>query len=126
MGRDQASARSSNSSAGEGPKVLDRVRRASRTRNLSIRTDTAYPGWVRRDVRFHNLSHPADLNEKQVRDFLIHLAVERNVAASTQNQALAALLFLYEYVLERPMADLGKVVRAQRPKRLTVRRRNRK
>lgn len=66
-------------------------------------------------MRFNGLRHPAELQEADVRAFLSHLATERQVAASTQNQALAALLFLYDAVLQRPLGDLGSVVRARRP-----------
>ena len=101
-------------------KLLDRVRRACRTRHLSLRTEQAYVRWVRRYVRYHGLRHPTELAEADVRAFLEHLAVEQQVAASTQNQALSAVLFLYTHVLERPLETLGEVVRAKRPKRLPV------
>ena len=101
-------------------KLLDRLRRACRTRHLSLRTERAYLRWVRQYVRYHGLRHPLDLTESDVRAFLEHLAVERRVAASTQNQALAALIFLYAHVLDRPLGDLGPVVRARRPKQLPV------
>ena len=101
-------------------KLLDQVRRACRTRHLSLRTEKAYVRWVRRYVRYHDLRHPRDLSEADVRTFLTHLAVDRHVAASTQNQALSALLFLYRHVLEQNLGDLGDVVRAKRPKRLPV------
>ncbi len=101
-------------------KLLDQVRRACRTRHLSLRTEKAYVRWVQRYVHYHGLRHPRDLAEANVRAFLEHLAVDRQVAASTQNQALSALLFLYRNVLERPLGDLGEVVRARRPKRLPV------
>ena len=102
------------------PKLLERVRNACRTRHLSLSTEKAYVSWVRRYVRYHHLVHPSELDKTHVRAFLSYLAVERHVAASTQNQALAALLFLYEHVLERPLGDVGKVVRAKRPKRLPL------
>ena len=101
-------------------KLLHRLRRACRTRHLSLRTERAYLRWCGQYVRFHDLQHPLDLGEPDVRAFLEHLAVERAVAASTQNQALAALLFLYTHVLERPLGELGPIVRARRPKRLPV------
>ncbi|MCI0701583.1 MAG: integron integrase, partial [Planctomycetia bacterium] len=101
------------------PKLLDRVRAACRVRHYSIRTEDAYHDWVERFIRFHNIRHPNTMAEPEVNEFLTHLAVERNVAALTQNQALCALLFLYAAVLERPLNQL-KVVRANRPARLPV------
>ena len=102
------------------PKLLDRLREACRVRHYSIRTEDAYHDWVKRFILFHNKRHPREMAEPEVNAFLTHLAVDGHVAASTQNQALAALLFLYEHVLERPLDRLGGVVRAQRPKRLPV------
>ncbi len=101
-------------------KLLDQVRRACRTKHLSLRTEKAYVSWARRFVRYHGTRHPRELREADVRAFLSHLAVERQVAASTQNQALSALLFLYTHVLESPLGELGELVRANRPKRLPV------
>jgi integron integrase len=99
-------------------RLLDRVRHEARRRRLSIRTEEAYADWVRRFVRFHGLRHPRDLNADDVAAFLTHLAVERGVSASTQNQALAALLFLYRDVLFRELGPLPAAIRARRPKRL--------
>lgn len=101
-------------------KLLDQLRAACRLRHLSLRTEKAYVGWVRRYVYFHDLRHPAAMGAPEIRSYLTYLATERNVAASTQNQALHALLFLYQVVLEQPFGDLGPVVRARRPKRLPV------
>lgn len=101
------------------PKLLDRVRQACRVRHFSIRTEDAYHDWVKRFILFHKIRHPDTMREPEVNAFLTHLAVARNVAASTQNQALSALLFLYEVVLARPLDQL-RVVRAVRPKRLPV------
>ncbi len=102
------------------PKLLDQVRNAIRTRHYSLRTEQAYIAWIRQFIVFHNKRHPTALAEKDVSAFLTHLAVDRKVAASTQNQALAALLFLYEKVLQRPLSDLDQLVRAKKPKRLPV------
>jgi integron integrase len=88
-------------------------------RHYSIRTEDAYHDWVERFIRFHGIRHPNTMGEPEVNEFLTHLAVERNVAASTQTQALCALLFLYRQVLGKPLDEL-KVVRANRPKRLPV------
>lgn len=86
---------------------------------MSIRTEDAYHDWAERYIRFHGIRHPDTMAEPEVNAFLTHLAVTRNVAASTQNQALCALLFLYDAVLGRPLNQLN-VVRAHRPKRLPV------
>lgn len=101
------------------PKLLGRLRHACRVRHMSIRTEDAYHDWAERFIRFHNIRHPDTMAEPEVNAFLTHLAVVRNVAASTQNQALCALLFLYDAVLGRPLDQLA-VVRANRPKRLPV------
>ena len=106
--------------AGSPPKLLDSVREALRTRHYSLRTETAYVGWIRRYIRFHGLRHPRDLGEAEVTAFLTHLAVGEGVSASTQNQALSALLFLYNEMLGRPIEALAGVVRARRPQRLPI------
>jgi len=100
------------------PKLLDRLSRALRVRHYSIRTEEAYVQWVRRFILFHHKRHPKDMGEAEITAFLSHLAVDRNVAASTQNQALSAILFLYKVVLEKELEWLDDVVRATRPKRL--------
>ncbi len=104
----------------QGPRLLDRMRQAIRTRHYSRRTEEAYLLWVRRYVRFHALRHPAELPPSAVAQFLSHLANESNVSASTQSQALSALLFLYRDVLQKDIGWLEGVVRAKRPKRLPV------
>ncbi|MBY0458722.1 MAG: integron integrase [Gemmataceae bacterium] len=101
------------------PRLLDRLRHACRVRHYSRRTEDAYHDWAERYIRFHEIRHPEAMGEPEVNAFLTHLAVVRNVSASTQNQALAALLFLYATVLGRPLNEL-KIVRANRPKRLPV------
>src|SRR5437762_1133465 len=85
---------------------LQAVRHKARARRLSPRTEQAYVGWIRRFIRFHGLRHPRELGEVQVAGFLNYLVVERRVAPSTQTQALCALLFLYDGVLERPLGRL--------------------
>ena len=102
------------------PKLLDRVRDAIRTRHYSYRTEEAYVGWIRRFIFFHHKRHPAEMGKAEIEAFLTALAVKRNVSASTQNQALAALLFLYKDVLEVDPGWLDDVVRAKRPQRLPV------
>lgn len=99
---------------------LDSVRDAIRVRHYSIRTEQAYLTWVRRFILFHGKRHPRDMGAEEVRAFLTHLAVERNVAANTQNQALNALVFLYDKVLGQPLGDVQNVVRAVRPPKLPV------
>ena len=91
-----------------------------RTRHYSIRTEEAYIDWVRRFILFHGKRHPGDMGAAEVEAFLSHLAVERHVSASTQNQAKAALLYLYKQVLEIDLPWLNEVVQAKRPKRLPV------
>src|SRR3954469_14406366 len=101
-------------SAPPPPKLLDRVRQACRVRHYSIRTEDAYHDWAERFIRFHGIRHPQEMAEPEVNAFLTHLAVEGHVAASTQNQALCALLFLYEHVLDKPLDRIEGVVRANR------------
>ena len=102
------------------PRLLDRLRAACRLRHYSPRTERAYVGWVRRYVHFHDLTHPDELGTPEVVAFLSDLAVERDVSASTQNQAKAALVFLYREVLGRELEGLDDAVRARRPTRLPV------
>lgn len=99
------------------PKLLDQVRHAIRLKHYSIRTEEAYVQWVKRFILFHNKRHPNEMGVAEVEAFLTHLAVDERVSASTQNQALAALLFLYQEVLHK---DLGTIdsVRARTDKRL--------
>jgi integron integrase len=101
-------------------KLLEQLRTAIRTRNYSIRTEQAYTGWVVRFIRFHGLRHPAELGDQEVAAFLSHLAVNRNVSANTQNQALSALVFFYRFVLGRPLGTITSSVRAKKPQKLPV------
>jgi integron integrase len=103
-----------------GPPLLERVRIAIRARHYSRRTEKAYVGWVRRFVLFHGKRHPSEMGAPEINAFLTDLAVGKGVSASTQNQALSALLFLYRHVLDREIGDFGDVVRARRPRRLPV------
>ena len=105
---------------GEKPRLLDQVRQAVRVRHFSLRTEEAYVAWIRRFIRFHGTRHPAELEAGDVARYLSHLASQGKVGASTQNQALSALLFLYRDVLGRDFGWLSGVVRAKRPKRLPV------
>jgi integron integrase len=105
---------------GNRPRLLDQVRAELRVRHYSPRTEEAYVAWVRRFVRFHGLQHPATLGPEAVSAFLTHLASDEGVASSTQNQALAALIFLYTHVLGRPGKTFEAFVRAKRPQRVPV------
>jgi len=99
-------------------KLLDRVRDAIRVKHYSIRTEQAYVNWVRRFILFHDKRHPKDMGADEIEEYLTYLAVDRNVAASTQNQALSALLFLYQNVLKKDLDRPVDAVRAKKPKRL--------
>lgn len=98
-------------------KFLEEVRRAMRLRHYSLRTEQTYLDWIRQFILFHGKRHPKDLGEVEVSAFLTHLAADRKVAASTQNQALSALLFLYQQFLQRKLGFLDDVERAKRPAR---------
>src|SRR3989449_5346026 len=102
------------------PRLLDRVRAVVRARHYSRRTEEAYVGWIRRFIFFHGKRHPAEMGGAEITAFLTALAVNGRVAASTQNQALSALLFLYRDVLEVDLPWLNAVVRAKRPARLPI------
>jgi integrase len=100
--------------------LLDDLRARLRARHYSYRTEQSYVDWVVRFIRFHGLRHPRELGAPEVTAFLTHLAVEGQVAASTQNQARAALLFLYRELLELPTDGFDVVVAASKPRRLPV------
>jgi len=102
------------------PRLLEQVHEAIRRRYFSRRTEEAHAHWIRRFIHFSGRRHPAVLGEAEVTAFLNHLAAERKVAASTHNQALSALLFLYKEVLGRELAWLDGLQRATRPPRLPV------
>ena len=102
------------------PRLLDRVRAAVRTRHYSRRTEAAYVSWIRRFILFHQRRHPTEMGATEIQQFLSWLAVRRRVSASTQNQALSALLFLYRMVLGIDIGALSPVVRARTPDRLPV------
>lgn len=101
------------------PKLLDQVREKVRLRNYSFRTEQSYVAWIKRYILFHDKKHPSEMGKQEVEAFLTHLAVKRDVAASTQNQALSALIFLYNEVLEQPLGYVD-VMWAKKPKRLPV------
>jgi integron integrase len=102
------------------PRLLERVRASARLRHYSLRTEEAYVGWAKRFILFHNKRHPLEMGAAEINAFLTHLAVEGRVSASTQNQAMSAVLFLYEKVLEVDPGKIAGVVRAQRPRRLPI------
>jgi integron integrase len=102
------------------PRLLDRVGQALRSRHYSRKTEKSYCHWVKRFIVFNHMRHPKDMGESEINEFLSHLALNRKVSASTQNQALSAMLFLYRHVLKRDIGDLGDVIRARRPKHLPV------
>jgi integron integrase len=99
------------------PKLLDLLRHRLRLKNYAFRTEESYVGWVKRFIFFHHLRHPKELAASDIEAFLTHLAIEGHVAASTQNQALSALLFLYREVLNQDPGPLN-AVRAKKPRRL--------
>jgi site-specific recombinase XerD len=99
---------------------LQQVINKIRVRHYSRRTEDTYLHWIKRYIYYHNKRHPKDMRESEVSQFLTHLAVNGNVAASTQNVALNALVFMYRHVLEQPLNEINGIVRAKRPKRLPV------
>jgi integron integrase len=111
-------ASSSANPAPQKPRFLEQVSRAIRLRHFSHRTEEAYVMWARQFILYHGKRHPSEMGEEEVRAFLTHLAADRKSAASTQNQALNALVFLYREVVRRPLGDIGEWARAKRPQRL--------
>ena len=103
-----------------GPSLVSQVRTVLRTKHYSRRTEVAYLGWIRRFIRYHGTRHPSALGVTDVRDFISSLAIRDGVSASTQNQATAALSFLYRDVLGAPLEAVGEVMRAKRPHRMPV------
>lgn len=101
-------------------KLLTALRTEIRRLGYSYRTEQAYINWVKRFVYFHNLKHPKKMGETEVVEFLNYLATERNVAASTQNQALCAIIFLYKHILDEPLEELRDLKRAKKPQKLPV------
>lgn len=102
------------------PRLLDQVREQLRVRHYAASTEKAYLRWIVRFIRFHGTRHPRTLGTQEVEAFLRWLATERKVSASTQNQALAALLFLYRHVLDKDLERVRRLVRAKRPEHLPV------
>ena len=102
------------------PRLLEQVRQSLRVKHYSLRTEEAYLYWIRYFIRFHNKRHPREMSGKEVEAFLTHLAIDRKVSPSTQNQALSAILYLYKKVLEVDLPWLNNVVRAKRKKHIPV------
>ena len=102
------------------PRLLDQVRNVIRYKHYSIRTERSYSDWIKRYIYFHNKQHPKDMNERHICAFLTYLAVDKQVASSTQNQALCALVFLYRQVLKKEVGDFDNMVRAKMPSKLPV------
>lgn len=102
------------------PGLLEVARQSIRTKHYSIRTEEVYLAWMRRFIRFHKMRHPRDMGAVEVQQFLSHLAVDGDVAASTQNQALSAILYLYKEVLGTDLPWLNEVTRAKKPKKMPV------
>lgn len=100
--------------------LLDQVRIAIRLRHYSIRTEHSYVDWTKRFILFHNKKHPKQMGEDEVRLFLTHLALDKNVAPNTQNQALNSLIFLYKHVLYQPLGEIKGIVRAKKKQKLPV------
>jgi len=101
-------------------KLFDSVREEIRLRHYSIRTEKAYWYWIKNYILFHKKRHPKEMGIKEINQFLTHLAVNKKVSASTQNQALNAIMFLYKEVLNKKIEDITSFVRAKRPERLPV------
>src|SRR5438477_2601986 len=101
-------------------RLVDRVRNGMRLKHYSLRTERTYWDWIQRFIRFHGMRHPSEMGETELGAFLTHLARDGKVAASTQNQALSALLFLYKEVLKQEIGWLEGVQRAKKPMRLPV------
>ena len=100
--------------------LITQMEHALRARHYSRRTEQSYCRWARRFIRFHGLRHPAEMAEPEINAFVTHLAVHEKVSASTQTQALSALLFRSRHVIGREVGDLGEVIRARKPTRLPV------
>jgi len=102
------------------PHLLDQVRAAIRVRHYSIRTEQSYVKWIKNFILYHKKRHPQVMGEKEINAFLTHLAVAKNVAASTQNQALCAILFLYKEVLKMEIGEIEGLVWAKKPSKIPV------
>jgi len=102
------------------PKLLEQVKQSLRTKHYSYRTEKSYISWIKQFVLFHGKRHPKDMGEKEISEFLTHLAVKRRVSSSTQNQALCAIVFLYKHVLKKELGDFGDLIWAKKPTSIPV------
>jgi site-specific recombinase XerD len=102
------------------PRLLDQVRGVIRCKHYSIRTEQSYIDWIKRYIFFHDKQHPEQLGSRHISAFLTHLAVDRKVASSTQNQALCAIVFLYKEVLKKEPGEFEDLIRAKKPEKLPV------
>lgn len=107
-------------SARNSPKLLDQVHADIRKLHYSRKTEQAYRNWIKRFILFHNKKHPQKMGEQEISQFLTHLAVKEKATASTQNQALCAIVFLYQHVLNKELGEMKDVYWAKKPKRLPV------
>jgi len=104
----------------QSPKLLEQVCEAIRTRHYSLRTEDTYLRWIKRFILFHGKRHPREMGGREIQEFLSYLAVEGRVAASTQSQALSAIVFLYQQVLKQTIGSIDDVVHAKQPHRIPV------
>jgi len=102
------------------PKLLDQVRQVIRVKHYSLRTEESYINWIKRFIFFHNKKHPIEMGEKEIGEFITHLAKNEKVSASTQNQALCAIVFLYKNVLKKELENTISIYWSKRPKILPV------
>jgi integron integrase len=102
------------------PKLLDQVRQVIRIKHYSLRTEESYISWIKRFIFFHNKKHPNEMGEREIGQFITHLANNGKVSASTQNQALCAIIFLYKNVLQKDLNDAISIYWSKRPKKLPV------
>ena len=100
------------------PTLIEKVREVLRLQHKSYRTEQSYIYWIRKFLQFHNMRHPREMGAAEIREFLSHLAVQKNVAASTQKQALNAIMFMYIQVYERNIGDIGKFIRPKKPEKV--------
>jgi site-specific recombinase XerD len=107
-------------SSPQSPRLLDQVRQSARLKHFSPKTEKAYLHYIHEFILFHNKRHPLEMGAPEIRAYLSHLAIDKNVAASTQNVALSALLFLYKQVLAVALPYIDNIERARRPSRLPV------
>ena len=108
-----------NNTSKKQPKLLDQVRIILRLKGRELSTEKAYFNWIKRFILFHNKRHPKDMGEQEINEFLAHLVIKNNVSASTQNQALCAIVFLYKHVLKQDIGELD-IIWAKKPKKLPV------